>query len=334
MNKFSAVVCLCVVAGCSPGISDNNSERHHVSSLDTRYLVDHGWPTLPEGQILGFVVGVELDSHGHIFTLHGFREWVVPFPEQPEPEPLILMWNRDGDLVSSWGAGIIRMPHGLSIDEFDNVWVTDLGRNQVIKFSHDGDKLMVLGENGVEGWDQNHFAQPSDIEFGPDGTVYVSDGYVNCRIVAFTPKGKYQFEWGECGSEIGQFDIPHDLAIDHSGNVYVADRENDRIQVFESNGDFIAKWPSRGEWRPNGLSLSPNSGEIFVVDGGENPIDFPDRSKVVVLDLSGQQLTEFGRFGNQDGQFMVGHDIAVSPDGYVYVVDLIGRRLQRFLRSD
>ena len=283
MKSYSAVVSFLMFlgcAGCNPG---DNSESQDRSTSEVKYAVHHGWPSLPDGHILGFVTAVEVDSHGHIFTFHGFRKWVIPFAEEPEPDPSILMWN---------------------------------------------------GEDGVEGWDDTHFAKPTDIEFGPDGSVYVSDGYENCRIVNFTPDGQYQFEWGECGDGVGQFNIPHDLAIDRKGSVYVADRENDRIQVFELDGDFIMEWRSGGEWRPSGLSISPVKEEIFVVDGGEQPADFPDRSSVFVLDLSGHQVAEFGRYGNQDGQFMAGHDITVSPDGFVYVVDIVGRRLQRFSQSN
>lgn len=319
-------------AACSPEFT---GESPHETEAGPRYEVHHGWPSLPDGRVLGYVTAVDLDSHGHVFTFHGFREWEMPFANQPESEPLILMWgSEDGSLMTSWGAGIFRMPHGLSVDSEDNVWVTDVGLNQVMKFSHDGELLMTLGEAGVEGWDDTHFAQPTDVAFGHDGSVYVSDGYVNCRVAVFSPDGRYRFEWGECGDAPGRFDTPHDLAIDSQGNVYVADRENDRIQVFAAGGAFIGEWRSGGSWRPYGLSISPIEDLMFLVDGGEQPANSPDRSAVVVLDLAGNEIGGFGRFGNQDGQFMMGHDIAVDEDGTAYVVDVIGRRLQRFRRSD
>jgi peptidylamidoglycolate lyase len=334
LKSYSTVFSILILLGCVGCGEGDNAEPLERSDSDSGFRVHHNWPSLPDGSTLGAVTAVDLDSHGHVFTFHGFREWVIPFLDQPESEPLILMWNgEDGTLISNWGAGIFRMPHGLSIDVEDNVWVTDVGRNQVLKFSHDGKLLMALGEDGVEGWDNTHFAQPTDVEFGLDGSVYVSDGYVNCRVIRFTPEGEYQFEWGECGDDPGQFNTPHDLAIDRQGKVYVADRENDRIQVFEADGEFIAAWHSDGKWRPYGLSISPTKEELFVVDGGEQPSNFPDRSGVVVLDLSGHQVDKFGRFGNQDGQFMMGHDITVSQEGVVYVVDVMGRRLQRFSQS-
>jgi DNA-binding beta-propeller fold protein YncE len=294
------------------------------------FEVVNGWPSLPDGHVLGFVTGVDVDTHGHIFTFHSFREWQIPFPVDPIQEPTILMWSREGTLLKSWGAGHFRLPHGLSVDSDDNVWVTDVALNQVFKFSHDGALELLLGEAGVEGSDESHFAQPADVEFGPDGTVYVADGYVNCRIVNFSKDGVYRFEWGECGDDAGQFKIPHDLAIDAGGRVYVADRENDRVQIFSSKGQFIEEWRSGGTWRPYGLALSPGQDALFVVDGGEQPSTLPDRSGVVLLDRSGRQIGQFGRFGNQNGQFMMGHDIALDASGTVYVVDVHGQRLQKF----
>ena len=335
MSSYSAVFSIFIILGCTACGGGDSDEPLGTSNRDSRHKVHHNWPSLPDGRALGFVSAVELDSQGHIFTFHSFRKWVIPFPDEPEAGPSILMWNaEDGTLIGGWGEGTFRMPHGLSIDVEDNVWVTDVARNQVLKFSHDGELLMTLGEDGVEGWDDTHFAKPTDVEFGLDGTVYVSDGYVNCRVISFTASGQYQFEWGECGDAPGQFNTPHDLAIDHQGRVYVADRENDRVQVFEPGGEFIEEWHSGGEWRPYGLSISPTQEALYVADGGERPSSFPDRSGVVVLDLTGNQVAKFGRFGNQDGQFMMAHDIAVGPDGLVYVVDIFGRRLQRFSQSN
>ena len=213
-------------------------------------------------------------------------------------------------------------------------WVTDVGHSQVFKFSHNGDLQMLLGEAGIEGSDESHFAQPTDVEFGLDGSVYVSDGYVNSRIVNFSPEGEFLFEWGEFGDAPGQFHTPHDLAVDAQGRLYVADRENDRIQVFEPDGKFLSVFNSGGSWRPYGLAVSDTLGRLFVVDGGEQPPALPDRSVVVVLDLSGNLVERFGRYGNQDGQFMMGHDITVTPEGIVYVVDVLGQRLQKFSRIE
>jgi DNA-binding beta-propeller fold protein YncE len=334
MKWFSVIGSFLVLTGCAGYYLGNHDEPLSGTIGESKYTVHPGWPNHPKDRVLGFVTAVELDSHGHVFTFHGFRKWETPFPDERESEPLILMWNgEDGSLINSWGEDTFRMPHGLSIDVEDNVWVTDVARNQVFKFSHEGTLLMVLGEDGIEGWDDSHFAKPTDVEFGPDGTVYVSDGYENCRIVKFTPDGQYLREWGECGEALGQFKLPHDLAVDRQGRVYVADRENDRIQVFDPEGEFIAGWHSEGKWRPYGLSVSSIKEEIYVADGGEQSSRVPDRSAVVVLDFSGNQVAKFGRHGYQAGQFVMAHDISVGKDGDVFVADVIGRTVQRFSES-
>lgn len=298
------------------------------------FEVEHGWPVLPTGMILGFVTAVDVDSHGHIFTFHTYTEWKVPFAPELESRPAVQVWDPEtGVLLESWGEDFFRMPHGLSIDPDDHVWVTDVAHNQVFKFTHDGDLLLSLGEKGVEGADKAHFAQPTDVEFGPDGSVYVSDGYVNRRVVSFAADGTYRFEWGAQGPKAGEFDVAHDLAVDARGRVYVADRENDRIQIFQPDGTFVDEWHSGGAWRPYGVHIDHSNGHVFVIDGGAQPYLLPYRSAVVVLDSAGVEVQRFGRFGNHDGQFVMGHDLTLDHDGNVLVADVLGRRLQRFNRT-
>jgi peptidylamidoglycolate lyase len=297
------------------------------------FEVQHGWPQLPSGEVLGFVSGADVDSHGHVFTAHTYRPWAEPFSTDPVPEAVVQMWDGEsGALLTSWGSNTFRLPHGLSVDQADNVWVTDVGASQVFKFTHDGLMALVLGEMGVEGADGHHFGRPTDIAFGTDGRVYISDGYANSRVVVFSPNGEYLSEWGSRGNGRGQFNLPHGLAVDMQGRVYVADRENDRIQVFEPDGTFLHMWESHGMWRPYGIAISPRHG-IFVVDGGEQATRPPHRSGVVRLDESGHVAERFGRYGNQDGQFLMGHDLTVDSRGNVHVADVMGQRLQRFSRT-
>jgi len=297
------------------------------------YVVQNGWPTLPLGMILGFVSGVDVDSHGHVFTFHTFTPWETPFRSELEGDSAIQVWDSEtGDIVDSWGENFFRMPHGLSIDSDDNVWVTDVAHNQVFKFTHDGELLLTLGEKGIEGVGESHFARPTDVEFGPTGSFYVSDGYGNRRVVSFSAEGNYQFEWAANDTGSGDFYVVHDLAVDNQGRVYVADRENDRIQIFEPDGTFVNEWNSDGAWRPYGIDVDPENGRVFVIDGGEQPYALPYRSAIVVLDSTGKELKRFGQFGNQDGEFIMGHDIALDRDGNILVADVLGRRLQRFNR--
>ena len=330
MIERAVLPCLIAVfalSGCHPTLDS----RHQAGSRTFR--VQHGWPELPAGMISGFISGVDVDSHGHVFTFHTYTEWEVPFRQELEKRPAVQVWDPDtGELLDSCGEDFFRMPHGLSIDSKDDVWVTDVAHSQVFKFTHDGDLLLTLGERGVEGADSAHFAQPTDVEFGPDGSIYVSDGYINRRVLSFTPEGTYRFEWRAHGSAAGDFYVVHDLAVDASGRVYVADRENDRIQIFEPDGTFVSEWRSGGTWRPYGIDVDPSSGQVFVIDGGAQPYLLPHRSAIVVFDSTGKELQRFGRFGNQDGQFIMGHDIALDRDGNVLVADVLGRRLQRFNR--
>ena len=293
--------------------------------------VVHGWPTLPAGEILGQATGVGIDSKGAVLVFHrAGRTWIEPFPTEPIAAPTIWAFDgKTGRFLKSWGAGMFVMPHGLTVDRDDNVWLTDVGRQQVFKFAADGRLLLTLGERGVAGADSAHFNFPTDVAVRPDGGVYVSDGYRNTRVLRFDAGGHFLSQWGKPGSGPGEFDLPHGIAIDQAGRVYVADRSNARLQVFDSTGRFVADWHGPLLGRPYGVAVSPD-GTIFTVDGGDQPTAPPDRGGATHLTAGGKVVERFGRFGNQDGQFRLAHDVAVATDGAVYVVDAWGQRVQKF----
>lgn len=298
------------------------------------YSVVHGWPQLPAGRILGQATGVAVDSHNHVFVFHrAGREWSDPFPEDAIKPPTIAVFDGgSGKLMAEWGRNLFVMPHGLSVDNEDNVWVTDVGRHQVFKFSHDGELLMTLGVNRVPGDDANHFNLPTDVAALGDGSFFVSDGYANTRVAKFASDGQFQFQWGARGSGEGQLDLPHGIAVDGESRVYVADRSNSRVQVFDREGSFITQWRGPEIGRPYAVAIGPDD-KAYVVDGGDQPIEPPDRSRAMRLSLNGDVEAMFGRYGNYDGQFLLGHDIAVGKDGAVYVVDAWGMRVQKFIRQ-
>ena len=157
-----------------------------------RYQVVHGWPELPPGEILGQATGVDVDSKGNVWVFHrAGREWSEPFPIEPIDRPTVWVFDgQTGRLLTSWGANTFVMPHGLTIDHDDNVWLTDVGRHQVFKFGPDGRQLLVLGEARVPGDDARHFNQPTDVAVAANGTFFVSDGYGNSRVLHFTADGK------------------------------------------------------------------------------------------------------------------------------------------------
>jgi DNA-binding beta-propeller fold protein YncE len=229
--------------------------------------------------------------------------------------------------LREWGANEFALPHSLTVDSHDNVWITDVALQQVFKFSPEGKLLMVLGERGVGGADERHFNQPTDIAVLPDGSFYVSDGYLNTRVVKFSPEGKFLFQWGRPGSGPGEFNTPHAIRVDAAGRVYVADRENDRIQVFDERGQFIRQIKAREIGRPYSFAFLPGD-RLVVADGGEQPQTGPDRAAVVIVAADGRVLQRFGRYGNYDGQFMMPHGVTVDARGAIYVAD-IGQRVQK-----
>jgi peptidylamidoglycolate lyase len=301
------------------------------------YQVVHGWPQLPEGRVLGAVSGVGIDSLGKVFVFHRNELTWPPSDElstTPIAGPTVTVFDADtGQVLAEWGQSIFAMPHGLSVDHDDNVWLTDVALHQVYKFTRDGQLLLTLGERGVSGNDAMHFNRPTDVAVAADGTVFISDGYRNTRVMVFSPKGEFVSQWGTKGNGSGEFNTPHGLALDSAGRIYVADRQNDRVQVFDESGHFLEQWRDPEIGRPYGLSIAPNN-TALVADGGAQPESPPDRSGVAVLKLDGTVIERFGRWGNYDGQFRMAHDVAIAPNGAVYVGDITGARVQKFVAGD
>ena len=300
------------------------------------YHVVHGWPILPDGEVLGAVAGVSVDSHKHVYVFHrSGRTWPASdeLDQTPIVRPTVTVFDGDtGVVLARWGAGLFAMPHGLSIDNHDNVWLTDVALQQIYKFSADGHLMLTLGERGVAGNDSGHFNRPTAVAVSPDGSFYVSDGYRNTRVMKYSADGKFLFEWGTKGSGPGQFDLPHGVALDGAGNVYVADRGNGRVQVFDSAGRYLRQWADKQLGRPYAVAVDRH-GVAYVADGGDQPDAPPDRSAWAVVQADGRSLARIGRFGNYDGQFEMAHSIAVDDEGSVYVGDITGARVQKFVRT-
>ena len=175
------------------------------------------------------------------------------------------------------------MPHGLSVDADGNLWITDVGSHQVHKLApQTGQVLLTLGTAGTPGHDQQHFARPTDVGFSKDGTVFVTDGYLNTRVVKFSSSGKYLGEWGSGGSQNGEFNLPHGITV-FQDRVYVCDRSNLRVQVFDLSGKYLDQWKGARIGRPFGVATD-HQGWVYLIDGGDQPDH--TRSRVVVLDLS------------------------------------------------
>jgi peptidylamidoglycolate lyase len=306
--------------------------RAQTSPTSEPYSVVHGWPQLPDGFVLGQVSGVAVDSHNHVFAFHrAENSWATDKTRVIASATVLCFDGASGKLLFSWGQNRFLEPHGLRIDRDDNVWLTDRALQQVFKFSHDGRLLLTIGTERTPGLDATHFNLPADIAFAADGSIYVADGYGNNRIAKFSPDGKFLLDWGRKGSADGEFDLPHSVAVDAPGLVYVADRNNARIQVFDGNGKFLKTWKSNELGRPWSVTIGPDN-LLYVVDGGDLKPNPPDRGQLLKLDLSGKVLSKWSRFGNYDGQIYWGHDLAVGKDGAVYVGDVYhGMRVQKFI---
>lgn len=317
---------------CTNNSSEGKKEREKSF---TKYELVENWPNLPTGYHLGQVTGVDVDTSQNIVLIHrAGRRWKIlneVFPDTPISANTILELDRkSGKPLNSWGAGLFIMPHGLTVDKENNVWITDVGLQQILKFSHDGKLLMKLGEARIAGNDSLHFNYPTDVAVATDGSFYVSDGYRNSRVIKFSKEGKYLFEWGKKGNGEGEFNTPHGIDLDSHGNVYVADRENNRIQKFDSKGNFLKQWKNDVAIQLYSLSVDPKNDNVFAVDYLTVNDTLIKGSDIIVLDSTVKFINRFGRAGLYNGPLCRYHDLTIDNEGSIYVGDILGNRIQKF----
>jgi DNA-binding beta-propeller fold protein YncE len=282
--------------------------------LDHRFAVGPGWgrhpDTLPEGWSLGQVAGVATHPSGEVFVFQRGRH----------ADPL-LVFDLDGRFLRSFGKGLIRVAHSVRIDPAGDVWLVDQEAHEVHRFTRDGERLLTLGERDVAGPDVGRFDQPTDVAFGPDGRIFVSDGYGNSRVVVYSADGRATGTWGSFGTAPGAFDTPHSIAVDPDGLVYVADRSNERIQVFGPDGDYRTEWQGLGA--VSGITIT-GDGECWIVTarvvrGGG--IRRGAGCRVLQLDLQSGEVV-----GGLEA--LTGHMVATSAWGHLFVASLAGNVLR------
>ena len=298
----------------------------------SEYELIENWAKIPDDYILGNPTGVALTSNQNLVVFHrGSRSWQVPMPKEKIIEDTFIKIDKvTGKIIKSWGSNLFIMPHGLEIDKEDNIWITDVGLHQVIKYDSNGNELMVLGEEYTPGKDSLHFNLPTDVAVSENGSFYVSDGYGNSRIIKFSSEGEYLFEWGVFGENKNEFNIPHGLDLDKNGNVYVADRENNKIQKFDSLGNFIAEWKNEVIGQLYSVNINNYENYLFGIDYivFENLV--PLGSDIIKFDLDLNLKTKFGRSGNYKGPKARYHDIQVDNEGNIYVGDILNNTIQKF----
>ncbi len=305
-----AIAALLFVAACSGPVAPEDVPRA---------VVDAVWAQVPEDAAWGEVSAVDTDSHGHVFVLQrAGRPLEEPFPVEPIAAPTVYMFARNGVLLGRWGAGELVMPHGLSIDEQDKVWITDVQREQVLRFSHEGALEMTIGERGISEDVPEHFGRPADVAFWGD-EVFVADGYRNSRIAVFDRQGNFLRQWGHEGSGKGGLAIPHSIAA-KDGKLYVADRENGRIKIFDTAGDLLDIFDTPGH--PSAVKPLP-AGYFISLEGR----DAADRSGALLRVWRPEGTLERILDARAGEGRTAGRDMAVGADGTIYIADGEGNRV-------
>ncbi|MFD1315168.1 peptidyl-alpha-hydroxyglycine alpha-amidating lyase family protein [Namhaeicola litoreus] len=320
-----------LILGCK---NNDKNKPDQASKIVEAYILVKDWPKLPDNFILGSPTGLGLDSKGNIIAFHrSGRVWETnPISHLPliTENTISTIDSKTGEILNAWGNDLFIMPHGLEVDQHDNIWVTDCGLHQVFKFDADGNLLLTLGEAKVPGNDAGHFNLPTDVAVSADGSFYVSDGYGNSRVVKFSKDGTYLFEWGKFGNKEGEFNIPHGIDLDKNGNVYVADRENNRIQKFDGEGNFNAVWHNEITEQLYSVMIDNKRNHVFGIDYMTVNDTVVKGSDIFRFDLELNLQLQFGRTGFYDGPISRYHDIQIDNEGNIYVGDILGNQIQKF----
>jgi len=281
------------------------------------FRVVEGWGKLPDGWRFVEAAGVAVDARGNV---HVFNRGEHP----------VIVFDREGNFLRSWGEGLVGRAHGITIGPEDDVWLTDDGNHTIRKFTPEGKLLLTIGDPDKPATLQSGtpFNRPTHVALSPiTGDVFVSDGYGNSRVHKYDPRGRHLFSWGEPGTDPGCFNLPHNIATDAEGLVYVADRENHRVQVFDAEGRYLTQLNNLH--RPCGLLVDRREGgQMYVGELGTDLAvnqSVPDiGGRVSILSLKGDLLGRVGdRFrGERPGQFVAPHGVVTDSRGDLYVAEV------------
>ena len=277
-----------------------------------QYTVQEDWWTLPEGWEFGWIPAVAVDSQDKIY--------VYSRSEHP-----MVVFDRDGNFIDAWGDDILKDAHGIFIDADDNIYCTERDTHVMRKFTTEGELLMTLGTPDEPGAEGEPFNKPTDFALGPDGEMYISDGYGNARIHKYSPDGELIKSWGQPGTGPGEFDLPHCVRVDPRNRLMVADRENNRIQFFTLDGEYIEEWGDL--LQPDTIYIDDDD-LVYIAELGQ---------RISIMTLDGEVISQWGseRGSTVPGEFLAcPHGIWLDSHGDIYVGEVqADARLQKFIRQ-
>ena len=351
-NIFVAKKSMLAILILAPNLAVAQEVPTLASHSQTEYRLVSDWPTIPAGMHLGHsfdfplpdvratqekarneaiargetpppwhpavepgISGVTIDKHDQIFVFN-------------RGEHPVIVLDPNGQVIRTGAIGITgEVPHFIKIDREENVWVADEGAHRVLKLDPEMKKILLeIGVKDEAGYDSAHLDSPADVAITSKGEILIADGYGNNRITKYTPEGRYLDQWGggpeDTGTGPGEFDLPHAILVDSKDRVYVLDRENYRIQMFDTDGTFQGQLDGLGYiW---GIALSPDERHMFMTEHESEQV-----LKVSLPD--GEIVSRWGGPGRGPGEFDWAHGLAVDSHGAVYVGDTYGQRLQKFV---
>lgn len=282
---------------------------------DFTYEVNDNWEKLPPTYSWREAVSVAVDSKDQVYVFN-------------RGEHPMMVFDKDGNFLQSWGEELFTRPHGVTYSPDDVLYCTDDGGHMVRKCTLDGEVLMTIGNPNkpAEPYSGLPFNRPTDVALDKNtGDFYISDGYGNSRVHKYSPDGTLLFSWGESGNDPGQFNIVHNIATDEDGYVYVADRENHRVQIFNPKGEYQTQWANMHR----ACAIFISSQQIVYVGelgwGMNVNKDVPNIGpRISIYDKSGQRLAHIGHlgFGEGPGQFIAPHGICTDSEDSLYVSEV------------
>ena len=309
-----------------------------IAGQPNPYTTIEKWGQLPDGRTWGSTSAVDVAPNGHIWVAERCGANTCAGSNLPP----ILEFDPSGKLIKSFGAGLMVFPHGFHVDTAGNVWVTDAqGKDgkghQVFKFSPEGKLLLTLGKAGVAGAALDEFNQPSDVVVAPNGDIFVADGHdagSNMRIVKFNKDGKFIKTWGKPGTAPGELNVPHGLALDSQGRLFVADRANNRLQIFDQDGKFLDQWKQFS--RLSGIDIDKND-ILYGADSESNTERNPGWKRGIrVGSVRDGKVTAFipDPIENPDKSATSGAEgVAADGNGNIFGAEVGPKMIKKYVRK-